>query len=109
LSFQFEQAPHLTAWRLHQLSDGSLQLYFDSDRPEITRQFLVRHIAEALPDQPCRITEGIWQLDRPGKFKRISSDLESEMHRAESGSGNYANLNQETAVSGTDNGDDAWR
>jgi phenylacetate-CoA ligase len=74
LSFQFEQAPHLTAWRLHQLSDGSLHLYFDSERPETTGQFLARHLAETVPDQPCRITEGIWKLDRPGKFKRVSSD-----------------------------------
>lgn len=74
LSFQFEQAPHLTAWRLHQLIDGSLHLYFDSERPEATGQFLTRYLTEAVPDQPCRITEGIWKLDRPGKFKRVSSD-----------------------------------
>jgi phenylacetate-coenzyme A ligase PaaK-like adenylate-forming protein len=74
LSFQFEQAPHLTAWRLHQLNDGSLHLYFDSERPEATGQFLTRYLAETVPDQPCRITEGIWKLDRPGKFKRVSSD-----------------------------------
>jgi len=75
LSFQFEQVPHLTAWRLHQLGDGSLHLYFDSERPEIAGQFLVQHLAGAVPDRPCRITEGIWKLDRPGKFKRVSSDL----------------------------------
>jgi phenylacetate-coenzyme A ligase PaaK-like adenylate-forming protein len=75
LSFQFEQVPHLTAWRLHQLVDGSLHLYFDSERPEIAGQILVRHLAEAVPDRPCRITEGVRKLDRPGKFKRVSSDL----------------------------------
>ena len=75
LSFQFEQVPHLTAWRLHQLSDGSLHLYFDAERPDIAGQFLAQHLHEAVPDRPCRFTEGIWKLDRPGKFKRISSDL----------------------------------
>ena len=75
LSFQFEQVPQLTAWRLHQQADGSLHLYFDAERPEITRPFLVQHLAEAVPDRACRLIEGIWKLDRPGKFKRISSDL----------------------------------
>lgn len=82
LSFQFEQVPHLTAWRLHQLGDGSLHLYFDSERAEIAGQFLVQHLAETVPDRPCRITEGIWKLNRPGKFKRISSDLAAEMSHA---------------------------
>jgi len=77
LSFQFEQVPHLTAWRLHQLSDGSLHIYFDSERPDIAARFLVQHLAEAVPDRPRRIIEGIWKLDRPGKFKRISSDFVS--------------------------------
>jgi len=75
LSFQFEQVPHLTAWRLHQLHDGSLHLFFDSDQPEIVKQLLVQHLAEAVPDRPYEITRGIWKLDRPGKFKRVSSDL----------------------------------
>jgi phenylacetate-coenzyme A ligase PaaK-like adenylate-forming protein len=75
LSFQFEQVPHLTAWRLHQLSDGSLHLYFNADQPAIAGPFLIRHLTEAVPDRPCQISEGIWKLDRPGKFKRVSSDL----------------------------------
>jgi len=75
LSFRFEQVPHLSAWRLHQLSDGSLHLYFDSDRPQIVRQLLAQYLTEVLPDRPRQITEGIWKLDRPGKFKRISSDF----------------------------------
>jgi phenylacetate-coenzyme A ligase PaaK-like adenylate-forming protein len=74
LSFQFEQAPYLLAWRLHQLGDGSLCLYFDSERPETTRQFLKQHLIETVPDRPRQIVEGIWKLDRPGKFKRVSSD-----------------------------------
>lgn len=75
LSFQFEQVPHLTAWRLHQLSDGSLHLYFDAEKPEITAGLLDQHLAAAVPGRPRRITTGIWKLERPGKFKRISSDL----------------------------------
>lgn len=75
LSFQFEQVPHLTAWRLHQLVDGSLNLYFDSENPEVASQFLLERLSEAVPDRPQRIFEGIWKLDRPGKFKRISSDF----------------------------------
>jgi phenylacetate-coenzyme A ligase PaaK-like adenylate-forming protein len=75
LSFQFEQVPHLAAWRLHQRGDGSLHLYFDSEQPEIAGRLLVEHLAEAVPDRPAHIIEGIWKLDRPGKFKRVSSDL----------------------------------
>lgn len=77
LSFQFEQVPQLSAWRLHQFSDGSLHIYFDSEKPDIAAPFLMQHLAEAVPDRPCRIIEGIWKLDRPGKFKRVSSDLVS--------------------------------
>ena len=76
LSFQFEQVPYLAAWRLHQLRDGSLHLYFDSERPEIARPLLAEHLAVAVPDRPRQFIEGIWKLDRPGKFKRVSSDLD---------------------------------
>jgi phenylacetate-coenzyme A ligase PaaK-like adenylate-forming protein len=79
LSFRFEQVPQLTAWRLHQRSDGSLHLYFDSEQPETARHGLVQRLAEAVSGRPCQITEGIWKLDRPGKFKRVSSDLASEL------------------------------
>jgi phenylacetate-coenzyme A ligase PaaK-like adenylate-forming protein len=85
LSFQFERVPHLEAWRLHQRSDGSLHLYFESGHPELVGPLLINHVDELVPGQSCSITEGIWQLDRPGKFKRISSDLTSR--QAASGGG----------------------
>jgi phenylacetate-coenzyme A ligase PaaK-like adenylate-forming protein len=79
LSFQFEQVPHLKAWRLHQLGDGSLDLYFESEQPEKTERLLLKYLVEVIPDQACRVTPGIWKLNRPGKFKRVSSDLASAL------------------------------
>ncbi len=75
LSFQFERVPELAAWRLHQHGDGSLELYFESTQPEVVAPLLVRHLADAVPGRPARLTQGIWRLRRPGKFKRVSSEL----------------------------------
>ncbi|MDP6675047.1 MAG: hypothetical protein QGH93_09420 [Gammaproteobacteria bacterium] len=75
LSFQFEQIPHLDAWRLHQNHDGSLCLYFESVHPDIVAKELGRQLADAVPNQPFEVHEGIWRLGRGGKFKRVSSDL----------------------------------
>ena len=75
LSFQFEQIPHLDAWRLHQNSDGSICLYFESAQPDVVAKQLGRHLADALPNQLFELHEGIWRFDRGGKFKRVSSDL----------------------------------
>jgi hypothetical protein len=75
LSFQFEQVPYLDAWRLHQNADGSLCLYFDSDRPDDIREPLGRRLADAVPNRPFNLRQGIWRLERGGKFKRVSSDL----------------------------------
>ncbi len=76
LSFQFEQVPHLEAWRLHQNSDGSLCLYFDSTQPEIVAPQLERRLVEAVPNRPFELRQGIWRFGRSGKFKRVSSDYE---------------------------------
>jgi len=75
LSFQFEQVPHLDAWRLHQNLDGSLCLYFESAQPDVVTKQLGRRLADAVPNQPFELREGIWRLERGGKFKRVSSDL----------------------------------
>ncbi len=75
LSFQFEQVPHLDAWRLHQSPDGSLCLYFESSRPDIVAQQLGQHLANVVPNRPFELRQGIWRLERSGKFKRVSSDL----------------------------------
>lgn len=75
LSFQFEQVPHLDAWRLHQSRDGSLCLYFESARPDLVAPQLGQCLADAVPDQPFEVLHGIWRLERGGKFKRVSSDL----------------------------------
>ena len=75
LSFQFEQVPHLNAWRLHQAADGVLCLYFDAESSEMPEQMLSAQLEQAVPDRPYRIINGIWKLNRPGKFKRVSSDL----------------------------------
>jgi len=75
LSFQFEQIPYLDAWRLHQNSDGSLCLYFESARPEVVVKQLERLLIDAVPNWPFKLRQGIWRLGRVGKFKRVSSDL----------------------------------
>jgi len=75
LSFQFEQVPHLDAWRLHQSRDGSLCLYFESSRPDVVTKQLGRRLADAVPNQLFELRQGIWRLERSGKFKRVSSDL----------------------------------
>jgi len=75
LSFQFEQVPHLDAWRLHQNRDGSLCLYFESARPDVVAEPLGRYLADTVPNQPYQLHHGIWRLKRTGKFKRVSSDL----------------------------------
>jgi len=75
LSFQFEKIPYLDAWRLHQNSDGSLCLYFESARPEVVVTQLERLLVDSVPNRPFELHQGIWKLGRGGKFKRVSSDL----------------------------------
>jgi len=75
LSFQFEQVPHLDAWRLHQSRDGSLCLYFESTCPDGIVEQLGRCLLDAVPNQPFELRQGIWRLRHGGKFKRVSSDL----------------------------------
>lgn len=75
LSFRFEQVPHLDAWRLHQQADGALRLYYESAQPAEVEPRLARELAEAVPDRPFSLDAGIWNLQRPGKFKRVSSDI----------------------------------
>ena len=75
LSFQFEQVPHLDAWRLHQSHDGSLCLYFESTQPEVVAEQLKQRIADSVPNRSIELRQGIWRLGRAGKFKRVSSDL----------------------------------
>jgi len=77
LSFRFEQVPHLDAWRLHQQADGSLLLYYESARPAEVEPQLARELANAIPDRPFAIDAGVWKLQRPGKFKRVSSEFAS--------------------------------
>jgi phenylacetate-coenzyme A ligase PaaK-like adenylate-forming protein len=75
LSFQFERFEGLTAWRLHQASDGRLTLYFDASRPAVTGPVLAQALRRLVPDREVRLAEGVWQLKRGGKFKRIISDF----------------------------------
>ena len=75
LRFRFEQVPYLTAWRLHQHADGSLRLFYDSERPEDIRPQLLRELTEAIPGRPVHFEAGVWNLSSHGKFKRVSSDF----------------------------------
>jgi len=75
LSFQFEQVPHLDAWRLHQSSDGSLCLYFDSMQPDVVVKQLRHHLADTVPNRPYKLQHGIWRFEQMGKFKRVSSEM----------------------------------
>jgi hypothetical protein len=75
LRFRFEQVPHLTAWRLHQRADGSLQLFYDSERPEEIQPLLLRELGNAIPGRPVTFEAGVWSLWSHGKFKRVSSDF----------------------------------
>ncbi len=76
LSFQFEGVAGLKAWQLHQLDSGNLRLYFDSEtaisdiRPQLAKQ-----LERIVPGQNIELVEGLWSLERGGKFKRVSSDL----------------------------------
>ena len=74
LRFRFEQVPHLDAWRLHQHADGSLRLFYDSERPEDIRPQLLRELTEAIPGRPIAFETGVWNFSSQGKFKRVSSD-----------------------------------
>ncbi|MGI9329662.1 MAG: hypothetical protein ACR2QB_03015 [Gammaproteobacteria bacterium] len=75
LGFQFEELPGLKAWRLHQQADGSLQLFFEAEADDSLREALVETLAAAVPGQSVELIEGVWKLERGGKFKRVSSDL----------------------------------
>ena len=75
LAFQFEQIAALTAWRLHQSADGSLQLYFDATPGAAVEAALQREIRRAVPGCGVRLVRGVWKLRRGGKFKRVSSDF----------------------------------
>ena len=76
LSFQFERIAGLKAWQLHQLETGDLRLYFDAEttsgdiRPQLSKQ--LKHIVSG---RSFELMEGLWALERGGKFKRVSSDL----------------------------------
>ncbi len=74
LSFQFEQVSTLRAWRLHQHVDGSLKLYFDAGNRAAAAAQLARQMASLVPGQPVELIEGVWRLNRGGKFKRVSSE-----------------------------------
>ncbi len=73
LSFQFERVGQLQAWRLHQRTGGELQLYFDGAAEAGPR--LANAVRRHVPGRPVELIEGVWQLQRPGKFKRVSSDF----------------------------------
>ena len=75
LSFQFERLEGLTAWRLHQASDGRLTMYFDATRPTVTGPALTQALCRLVPAREISLAEGVWQLKRGGKFKRVISDL----------------------------------
>jgi len=75
LGFQFEELPGLKAWRLHQQADGSLQLFFEAESADSLRETLGGALAAAVPGQSIELIEGVWKLERGGKFKRVSSDL----------------------------------
>lgn len=75
LGFQFEELPGLKAWRLHQQADGSLQLFFEAEAADSLREALAAALTAAVPGRPVELIEGLWKLERGGKFKRVSSDL----------------------------------
>ena len=74
LGFQFERVPHLTGWRLHQSADRTLAFYFESRHPDVTIANLREQLSAALPELPVEFVHGLWRCERPGKFKRVSSD-----------------------------------
>ena len=74
LAFQFEQVSTLRAWRLHQRADGSLWLYFDAADPAGAAAGLAHQMARLVPGRPVELVEGVWKLNRGGKFKRVSSE-----------------------------------
>jgi phenylacetate-coenzyme A ligase PaaK-like adenylate-forming protein len=76
LSFQFERVTGLKAWHLHQLNTGELRLYFDGETPtgDIQQQ-LARQLQHIVSGRDYELVEGVWELERGGKFKRVTSDL----------------------------------
>ena len=78
LGFQFEQIDGLQAWRVYQSEDGSLTLYFDAQQPEVVRPALAAALCRLVPGRPLQTVEGVWQLKRGGKFKRIVSDCRQD-------------------------------
>ena len=76
LSFQFERVTGLKAWHLHQLNTGELRLYFDGETPtgDIQQQ-LAKQLQNIVSGRDYELVEGVWELERGGKFKRVTSDL----------------------------------
>ncbi|MCP4090979.1 MAG: hypothetical protein GY746_14490 [Gammaproteobacteria bacterium] len=80
LSFQFERVAGLKAWHLHQLSNGTLRLYFDCETPsglpgKSIREQLIKQLQEIVIGRDYELMEGVWKLKQVGKFKRVTSDL----------------------------------
>jgi phenylacetate-coenzyme A ligase PaaK-like adenylate-forming protein len=76
LSFQFERVAGLKAWHLHQLSSGALRLYFDSEASsEDIHEQLAKQLQQIVTGRDYELVEGVWGLERGGKFKRVTSDL----------------------------------
>jgi phenylacetate-coenzyme A ligase PaaK-like adenylate-forming protein len=80
LSFQFERVAGLKAWHLHQFSSGALRLYFDSEvsdgiPDEGMQAQLASQLQHIVAGREYELVEGVWGLERGGKFKRVTSDL----------------------------------
>ena len=80
LSFQFERVAGLKAWHLHQLSSGALRLYFAGEvlaevSGEGIQEQLAKQLQKIVAGRDYELVEGVWGLERGGKFKRVTSDL----------------------------------
>jgi phenylacetate-CoA ligase len=79
LSFQFEQVDGLKAWRMHQLKTGAIRLYVDleadGEAGRNAHSQLIQQFQNIVPGRDCELLDGTSKLERPGKFKRVISDI----------------------------------
>jgi len=83
LSFQLEQVEGLKAWRMQQLESGDLRLYFEAGGSPAAgfQEELLNHVKRIVPGRPVELVDGVWKLQRPGKFKRVISDMQISQQR----------------------------
>jgi len=76
LGLQFEQVPGLLGWRVHQRTDGSIDLYLDTAPGCEPGPAMVEQLARQVPGRCVKLRRGTRALRRGGKFKRIVSDFD---------------------------------